>query len=273
MLLDIDSIKRLNLLSGGKDSDQPASVPLTIGTLITNGKEIYNGKIMLPPQGMIMAVSNEVFDLKDKQVIGYTTVKNALSRKGIWALNIGIVDAGWRGPISSILINFSKQEQELETGDEFLRITFHAYQPLPVSTIDSFVSTPSHKQLSSIDLNNEIKSYIKNRKPEFRAMMDEKFLMLGKLKDELTGSITTAILTRFAAVAFVITAISAGLTVWDKMFTDEKPQEYYEKLITQSNQNLIKENEALRDKQGALEIKMQVLEIRMKELQDSSNTK
>jgi deoxycytidine triphosphate deaminase len=78
----------------------------------------------LKPQGMVLATTKEKFKLPN-DIIGYTTIRNTMSIKGLLALNIGLVDPGYEGPLSTILINFGKENFPLSTGDSVLRMTFH----------------------------------------------------------------------------------------------------------------------------------------------------
>ena len=54
----------------------------------------------LRPQGMVRVISRERVKLPEN-IIGYALTKNGLSNKGILAINIGIIDPGYEGPISS----------------------------------------------------------------------------------------------------------------------------------------------------------------------------
>jgi hypothetical protein len=59
---------------------------------------------------------------------GLATVKTGLCNEGLLALNIGIIDPGYEGPISSFLVNFSSVPRVLTRGEPFLRLQF---VPLP----------------------------------------------------------------------------------------------------------------------------------------------
>jgi len=73
-------------------------------------------------------VSAETINLPD-DVMGYALVKNRLSDAGILAINIGLVDPRYEGPLSSTLINFGSSPHRLRPGDPFLRLTFHKVEP------------------------------------------------------------------------------------------------------------------------------------------------
>ena len=52
-------------------------------------------------------------------------MKTSLCREGILAINVGVVDPGWEGPLSSLLLNFGSDSYALRPGDTFIRLTFH----------------------------------------------------------------------------------------------------------------------------------------------------
>jgi hypothetical protein len=79
---------------------------------------------------MVQVVSAEIFDLSDRHT-GHVTYKTTLTKKGIWALTVGIVDPGWDGPIATTLLNFSKIDHAIADGDAFLRVSFYEHEPVP----------------------------------------------------------------------------------------------------------------------------------------------
>lgn len=100
-----------------------SSCDLTIGGIITQDGRETTGPFVLKPGHMVQVVSAEVFSLKG-DVTGHVTYKTELTRNGIWALTVGIVDPGWNGPISTTLLNFSRVEHAVSIGSKFLRVSF-----------------------------------------------------------------------------------------------------------------------------------------------------
>jgi deoxycytidine triphosphate deaminase len=145
MMLNRDQIVEKGLVLGESDalSFRDAGYDLRIGVLIDNtsdGKsEVHNGEFYLKPQGIAAAVSKEIIKLP-RDICAHASVKTSLCRKGILAINIGIIDPGWEGPISSVLLNFGKENCRLRNADIFLRLTFHTLaipsSPSPMSPID-----------------------------------------------------------------------------------------------------------------------------------------
>ena len=229
MLLSENRIRELNLLEGVIPKNySDASASLTVARIISNNQEIKEGSYFIPPQGMVLAVSNERFNLKGKNVIGYTTVVNKLSMTGVWALNIGIVDSNWDQQISSVLINFGKQPYELCIGDAFLRMTFHSYNNQPPAAIN---------QLNEETVNELKEKYIRARKFTYRTNMDEKFLRLGQLEGEITTNVKNKILeqARLLAgiLAFASIILSIVVFITSNLFK-EKSDRYYESKLMSS---------------------------------------
>jgi dUTPase len=138
MLLNRDQIKNYGLVQGASDRRfRGASYDVEIGRIINHkGDEVR--QIDLEPQGMVRVISREKVKLPTG-VGGYATIKTGLCDQGILAINIGIIDPGYEGLLSSTLINFGRNPNGLKVGDVFLRLTFHETAPatdtVPVSPI------------------------------------------------------------------------------------------------------------------------------------------
>lgn len=125
MVLSQQSIKSSNIIQSAQASNfRAGSYDLSIRDLITHEGKIVD-EFVLPPQGVVKVTSEERIILPSN-IIGYVLVKTKLCNEGVLALNIGIVDPGFDGPLQSTLINFGKSNVRLRSGDVFSRITFHA---------------------------------------------------------------------------------------------------------------------------------------------------
>jgi len=82
----------------------------------------------LKPQGIVKVISSETVEIPI-DVTGYVHVKTSLCNHGVLALNIGIVDPGFSGPLQSTLINFGKTVYRVKRGGIFGRLTFHEQAP------------------------------------------------------------------------------------------------------------------------------------------------
>ena len=126
MILGKKRIKELNLISKGAiDAKyQEASYDLTVGAIVCPDGETGREQFPLKPQGIVKVISLEEITLPPN-VMAYVHVKTALCNEGVLALNIGIVDPRWSGPLQSALLNFGKVTHRIHKGDVFGRITFH----------------------------------------------------------------------------------------------------------------------------------------------------
>jgi deoxycytidine triphosphate deaminase len=101
---------------------------LSIGEIIPGGRKpavLPRGQeYLLPPGGTIRVVANESLRLPSN-ITGHALPRNTLCTKGVLAINIGIVDPGFEGPISSTLINFGDTDFPVRLGEAFLRVSFH----------------------------------------------------------------------------------------------------------------------------------------------------
>jgi deoxycytidine triphosphate deaminase len=86
--------------------------------------EIDDDGFELKPQGMVRVVSAECIEVPE-DVIGYALIKNTLSNYCVLAINIGIIDPLYKGPVSSTLINFGPEPFFIRKDTAFLRLTFH----------------------------------------------------------------------------------------------------------------------------------------------------
>jgi deoxycytidine triphosphate deaminase len=130
-LLAGDSLDPRGLFKPGPmPIQQGSSVDLTIGDIIDHKGKKVEGPFILEPGCMVQVCSAEVFMLPPT-VTGHVTYKTTQTQRGIWALTVGIVDPGWDGPISTTLLNFSRQSYAITQGDAFLRASFFEHDSIP----------------------------------------------------------------------------------------------------------------------------------------------
>lgn len=176
------------------------SYNVKIGKLISvDGKEHSNYN--LEPQGMVVVISEEKFDLADN-IIGNATIKNSISNSGILAINIGIVDPGYKGRLSSVLINFGRGNYEICVGTDFIRMTFHQFN-MP------------QKLIPVIDgLNVADKRYIKQKRDEARGYLDETFLSLHTVESKIKNGIINSILKYTSIISIIIAVIAFSVKTY-----------------------------------------------------------
>jgi deoxycytidine triphosphate deaminase len=115
-----------------------ASYYLTIGTIIPVGGKVENldfnkpsPPLVLKPRQVAWVVSREVFNIKSHEITALVTLRSTFTKQGLLALDVGLVDPGFEGPIGSIVINFSKNDILLTAGEEFFRVIFIRHPEVP----------------------------------------------------------------------------------------------------------------------------------------------
>ncbi|RYG97164.1 MAG: hypothetical protein EON58_10395, partial [Alphaproteobacteria bacterium] len=104
-----DGLDAKRFFQVGSPKALTTSFELTVGRIYnTEGQEV-DGPFVLKPGHMVQVVSAEIFNL-GPDVTGHVTYKTTLTRIGIWALTVGIVDPGWTCPIGTTLLNFSRSD-------------------------------------------------------------------------------------------------------------------------------------------------------------------
>lgn len=133
-LLSGKALNPKSFFSVGSPLVQASSFDLSVGKIFDqNGKQV-DGPYTLKPGHMVQVVSTEVFKL-GKNVTGHVTYKTTLTRIGVWALTVGIVDPGWDGPIATTLLNFSRNDYTIQPGDAFLRVSLFEHSPVPAEKL------------------------------------------------------------------------------------------------------------------------------------------
>lgn len=78
----------------------------------------------LQPGGLAWIISEEKFQIQDTAITALVTLRSGFTKQGMLALDVGLVDANFFGPIGSLVINFSKKPIRLNAGDKFFRVLF-----------------------------------------------------------------------------------------------------------------------------------------------------
>lgn len=146
----------------------------------------------VPPQGLVEIISKERVILP-ANISGFATVKTGLSTNGMLALNIGIIDPEYEGPISSFLLNFSKVPFRLAIGDVFLRTHYVA--------LDDKLQVAESKNADDTE-------YINEKKQKIAGRFGSTFLNVDEIADTLVKGYTFKALTFVAGVAFIVTLAS-----------------------------------------------------------------
>ncbi len=104
---------------------------LRIHSIIPAGKEAESYDPLKPktihtlePGGLAWVISQEKFQIEKTSVTALVTLRSGFTKRGMLALDVGLVDANFFGPIGSLVINFSKKPIRLDAGEEFFRVLF-----------------------------------------------------------------------------------------------------------------------------------------------------
>lgn len=125
-------ILNIGAIRGGSEANlKNSTFDLTIGKIVPIGEEsvneVHQGRshvvYYLKPREIVFVLSTEEFDLP-AYVTGLATLRTTYTKKGILALNVGIIDPFFKGPISTALINFSDRPRRIELGEKFFRVAF-----------------------------------------------------------------------------------------------------------------------------------------------------
>lgn len=104
---------------------------LTIGDIFAVGRENVkerrkdgpHKRYFIEPREMVFVLSKEHFSLPS-DVTGVATLRTTFTKGGLLALNVGIIDPAFSGPISTALLNFSDKPVEIYVGQKFFRVLF-----------------------------------------------------------------------------------------------------------------------------------------------------
>lgn len=128
------SILSVKLIKKGVETQlKHSTYDLTIGEIFPIGaktkpfsKQHKNGMYFLKPRQSVLVLSHEEFQLPGT-ITGLATLRTTLTKSGLLALNVGIIDPYYNGPISTTLINFSDRTVPIKIGTPFFRVLFMSH--------------------------------------------------------------------------------------------------------------------------------------------------
>jgi len=139
-----EAVKKGFVIDSDPKSVRPASYDLTIGSILIEG-ESHAGASVKPQQTFII-VSKERVKVP-AGFVAYAMPKTRLCNTGILALNTGVVDPGYDGPLSTIAINFSESHKPLCAGTPFLRLVFNSLEGERSGDEDLVVAESDQKRI------------------------------------------------------------------------------------------------------------------------------
>lgn len=125
MLMTDREVKAKKLISLGTPANFGAtSYDLAVSSIIdSKGTDHGVEGYCIKPQEIVWVVSKERIALPST-ITAHAMIRTSLCNKGLLALNIGIVDPGWDGPIATSIVNFSNAPYLLLPREKFLRLSF-----------------------------------------------------------------------------------------------------------------------------------------------------
>jgi deoxycytidine triphosphate deaminase len=137
MILNEQQISDLKLVTNAVQAGQRSSTyDATVGKIISEGVIIDAASFTLPRRGIVWVVSKEEFTLPN-DITGLATLRTTWTHKGVLALNLGIIDPGWSGPLATALVNFGNGNFQIAKGDPFFRVMFHQHAPTQAQTVST----------------------------------------------------------------------------------------------------------------------------------------
>jgi deoxycytidine triphosphate deaminase len=194
----------------GNPPVQGSSFDLTVGCIVDHEGKQVQGPFTIKPGHMVQIISAEELKLSDR-VTGHVTYKTTMTRQGIWALTVGIVDPGWNGPVATTLLNFSRVDHSIAEGDPFLRVSLFEHEPVPAD------------KLRKSPLPGE---YVKDIKKIAASRFPMTFLDTTNIAEAAGRTVLTQIRTEalgwVAGIAILITIIQIALNLAGATFNGSK---------------------------------------------------
>ena len=184
---------------------------LTVGTILNHKGEEHSREIgkpfRLPPGGIAEVISAETISLPSNISV-FAHLKTTLVDMGKFSMNVGIIDPGWSGPISSTILNLSgRDEVTIDFGEEFLRLAFFEHE------------VSSKYEEKSV----ERKKYILNKKQKIHHVFGEYFFgmdtILAKAREEIGQIFGKRTRTFLTWIALVLAASPFLIWGYEQIFT------------------------------------------------------
>lgn len=152
------------------------------------GCELTLGKVVAPNSGDVLSLDGKLYSLWSKvsrapkcfviepseTVILVTKEKlnmpkdlcatygqlNRLANKGLMILNTSIVEPGYSGPLSCVLVNFSSHRHSLAPGDSIAKVNFHSVKGTPDKLLTQSFNFDEYERMASKNAINLPKSLL-----------------------------------------------------------------------------------------------------------------
>jgi deoxycytidine triphosphate deaminase len=114
---------------------------------------------VIKPSETIILVTREKLNMPKDLCATYGQL-NRLANMGLMILNTSIVEPGYSGPLSCVLVNFSSQKHALSPGDSIAKLNFHTVEGTPDKMYPEAFSHDAYEQLVSKNSINLPKSLL-----------------------------------------------------------------------------------------------------------------
>jgi len=205
MVLNSTQITSKNIVQPvNPNAQRPTTYDATVGQIICCGKILNEPSFTLKSRGVVWVVSEETFKIPD-DVTGLATLRTTWAHDGVFALNVGVIDPGWVGPLATAIVNFGRDDFIVQKGETFFRIIF-------------LENNMSH-QINSQKVIRSHPEYIKEIGAKSRSFSDT-FLNMSTLVKEVSDEVTSLpklvfILTRIGIVIALIAIFAPiAFSVW-----------------------------------------------------------
>lgn len=203
----------------------------TVGMIISDGKQVAGTSFTLGARGVVWIISQENFNLPDN-ITAVAALRTTWAHKGIFALNVGVVDPGWKGPVATALVNFSTDDFKVSMGDPFMRLMFFKHQPI----------VPSLTPPSRSDYEKQVK---KNSRS-----FSQSFLSMDSLVDDVARKIFSlpkiGVVAAWAGIIIAVLSIFVpiAISVWTSFAEHKAAIAVLEERLSHLEKGLEKKAEA-----------------------------
>ncbi|MEQ9229721.1 MAG: hypothetical protein RIF46_03505 [Cyclobacteriaceae bacterium] len=198
-----------------KNSFGTATYDLRVGKIIDMDGNEHVDSVSIPSQGMVVVISKETVKIPETK-LGYATVKTRLAQEGIMTNNIGIIDPGYEGLLSSVIINFGVEPYSVRINDSFLRLSFHDIEGLDPK--DDII--PLKYDVPIVD-------YVKRRKEQARDKLGVNFMNYQNWVDRASADVYRRIRRNFGLIfgsLITIATVFGGVYTYRQVVLVEKKE-------------------------------------------------
>lgn len=247
-MLTKDDIIAKRIVQQPQGGQRDSTYDATVGTIISDGKQMQGPSYTLGPRGVVWVISKEDFKLPN-EVTAIAALRTTWAHKGIFALNVGVVDPGWNGPVATALVNFSTEDFKVSIGDPFLRLMFFEHK----TTVPSTTPDPRRDYEKKVKWNSR--------------HFSKSFLSMDSLVDDVARKIFSlpklGVVGTWAGLIIAVLAIFVPITLsaWASFEDDKKNIAVLAERLDQIKQKA--EKSAEEDDVKALKDQIKILEKRL----------